>query len=183
MESKVEREVKILNIDTLEMEDRIIKNGGILIAKEYQKNILIDSEENPVKKLTNGYLRIREVRNLISQEKSTEFTLKKNMKNTDSRENLEYNMEIENKDVLLSILRELGFNSIKIGYKERTSYSLLNCRIDMDIWDEDTYPYPYMEIEFTEDSDLEKVIERLKINRDDISKKSILELRSDLNLF
>ena len=54
-----EIEVKVLNIELDEMEKKLKNLGAKLIAKEYQKNIIIDSKDRYIEKELNSYLRIR----------------------------------------------------------------------------------------------------------------------------
>lgn len=176
-----ELEVKILNIDIEQIEEKVIALGGKLISKELQVNTLIDSSKNPIKSSVDAYLRIRETKDLLNGKETTTLTLKKNLKNNYVRENIEYNTNIESKDVMLEILNDLGFDKIQVGHKKRTSYLLENARIDLDIWDEKTYPYPYMEIEVGNEKDLDNLINILGISPENISTKSIVELRSELD--
>ena len=175
-----EFEVKVLNIDIESMEKRLVELGAKLIAKEVQINTLIDSSTKPIKSYLDAYLRIRETKDLLNNTESTTLTLKKNMLNDKIKENLELNTEVENKRVLLDILFDLGFDKIEVGNKNRTSYMFKGARIDLDIWDPDIYPYPYMEIEVENKEDLDRVIDILEIDRNNISLKSISELRKEL---
>lgn len=175
-----ELEVKVLNIDIESIEKKILSLGGKSIAKELQVNTLIDSTTNPIKSYLDGYLRIRETKDLLNNTESTTFTLKKKIINKDIRESIELNTGIENKDVMLNILSDLGFDKIEIGHKKRTSYLFEGARIDLDIWDNKTYPYPYMEIEVESKEDLDRVLDILEIDRKNISLKSIAELRNEL---
>lgn len=177
-----ELEVKVLNIDINLIEEKIKNLGGKIISKELQINTLIDSNERPIKSYLDAYLRIRETKDLLSNIDSTTLTLKKNIKNKNLRENIELNTEVEDKGTMLEILKDLGFNKINIGHKERTSYILEGARIDLDIWDKETYPNPYMEIEVEDEATLNNVIDLLEISRENISTKSIVELRRELNL-
>ncbi|TJX13796.1 CYTH domain-containing protein [Tissierella creatinini] len=177
-----ELEIKVLNIDIDEIENKLKNLGARLISKELQINTLIDSSERPIKSYVDAYLRIRESKDLLNDVETTTFTMKKNLNNKVLRENAEYNTTIESKDILLQILKELGFDKVSIGHKERTSYELKGSKIDLDIWDKDTYPNPYMEIEVQDESELEKIIELLDLPRENISTKSIVELRRVLNL-
>lgn len=177
-----ELEVKVLNMDINIIEEKILRSGGVLLTKEVQINTLIDSNNKPIKSYLDAYLRIRESKNLLNNETNTTLTLKKNIKNKDLRENIELNTNIEDKDTMLQILMDLGFDNISVGHKERTSYILNNARIDLDRWDSDTYPYPYMEIEVENKEELDNVIKILEIPKENISTKSIVELRNDLNL-
>ena len=90
------------------------------------------------------------------------------------------NSEVENKEAILQIFHELGYDKIEEGFKERKSYSLQNARFDLDIWDEKTYPYPYMEIEVESQEELDKMIKLLNISEENISTKSIMELKEEL---
>lgn len=176
-----ELEVKVLDIDFDMVEKKIKHLGGKLIADERQENILIDSKEKPIKNRLDGYLRIRETEDLISGKKTSVFTLKKQVKNENLRENIELSTEVGDKENLILILKNLGFDNIDIGYKDRKSYKLKGARIDMDTWDKDTYPYPYMEIEVGDEEELQGIIEILELPRDKVSNKSILQLKEELN--
>lgn len=177
-----ELEVKVLNIDINQIQNKLKDLNAVLIKKELQVNTLIDSYEKPIKTITDGYLRIRESKDLVHNTNKTTLTFKKNVENRDLRENIEYNVGIENRDDMVELLKALGYNNIKIGYKERTSYNLNDARIDIDIWDKDTYPHPYIEIEVKTQEKLYEIIKMLGISRENISTKSILELRREENL-
>lgn len=177
-----ELEVKVLDVDIEKIENKLKSLGAKLISKEVQINTLIDSNERPIKSYLDAYLRIRESKDLINDVEDITLTLKKNIKNKDLRENIELNTRIEDKDTMLNILKDLGFNKVSVGHKERTSYILEGARIDLDTWDKDTYPKPYMEIEVEKVEDLHKIIDLLEIDKNNISTKSIVELRRELNL-
>lgn len=175
-----ELEVKILNIDLEEMEKLIISLGGTLIAKEVQVNTLIDSTERPIKESINAYLRLRETKDLLNNKSDMTLTLKKIISTEGLRENIEMNSRVDNKEAILNIFKELGYDILEEGYKERKSYNLHNARFDLDIWDEKTYPFPYMEIEVESQEALDKIIQLLGISETNISTKSIMELKSEL---
>lgn len=175
-----ELEVKILNIDPEEMEKKIVSLGGRLVAREKQTNTLIDSSERPIKSHMDAYLRIRETKEILSETRSTVLTLKKNFKNRTVRENIELNIDIGDRETMLELLENLGYDRISIGYKERTSYTLMGARLDIDVWDGATYPYPYMEIEVDSEEALKKIVELLEISEDNISRLSIVELKNKL---
>ncbi|HEY4543620.1 MAG TPA: class IV adenylate cyclase [Tissierellaceae bacterium] len=183
MENNIEREqeVKILNVDIDLVESKLVKLGARKIAEEKQTNTLIDSTKNPIKSFLDGYLRIRETKDLIMDRENTVITLKKSISNEQIRDNLEMTVEIDNKDMMIKILNELGFDSIDVGFKLRKSYSFKNTRIDLDTWDDNTYPYPYMEVEFKDINDLYTVLKELDIDKGKVSTKSIKELKDELN--
>jgi adenylate cyclase, class 2 len=90
------------------------------------------------------------------------LTLKKNISTKDLRDNIEYTTEIEDRESMLKILNELGF--------------------DFDTWDEKTYPYPYMEIEVDSRKKLNEITSLLEIPQENVSFKSIVELRKEIKL-
>lgn len=177
-----ELEVKVLGIDVEEMERRVISLGGRLIANEIQTNSLIDSTQDPIKVKVDAYLRIRETKDLQDNAMTTVLTLKKNLSREGLRDNIELTTEIEDKNIMLEILKNLGYDKMEVGYKKRKSYSLLGARLDLDRWDKDTYPFPYMEIEVRDMKHLNEITKVLDIPQDKISTKSIVQLRKELKL-
>lgn len=177
-----ELEVKVLGVN----KDSIIKKlealGARLISKEYQINTLYDSEDKIVKKLGDGYLRIRETRNLITNFTEVFFTLKKNMSSEGARENLEIETIVSDKSALDKILQHLNLKVVHEGTKERISYMYEDIRFDIDTWDKSTYPYPYLEIEVLRKEDIKKAAELLKLDYNNITTKSLRELREELGL-
>lgn len=175
-----EIEVKVLDVDLKDMEKKLIDFGAKLVSKEYQINTLFDSEDKYIENNLNSYLRIRETKDLRNKEIRTNLTLKKNIGKEDARENIEISSEIQNKESIIEILKQLGYKRIAEGYKNRISYIYDNMRFDLDIWDKKTYPYPYMEIEVEKKEDLKKAIKLLNIHKNQVSLKSIVELKKEL---
>lgn len=175
-----ELEVKILNIDLEKMEKEIINLGAKLIADELQINTLIDSKEKPIKSYVNGYLRIRETKDLLKDKVNLNLTLKKNINLEGIRDNEELTVEISNRNTMLKIFKDLGFDQVEVGHKKRRSYQLNGVRFDFDQWDPKTYPFPYMEIEVKDKEDLDYMVKLLGIPEENISTKSIMELKKEL---
>lgn len=177
-----ELEVKVLGLDLDALEKKILSLGGKLIAKELQVNTLIDSKNRPIKSYLDGYLRIRETTDLLTDKVNVNLTLKKNVNLEGIRDNVELNANVEDKDAVLEILKDLGFDDIEVGNKERKSYELNGARFDFDKWDEKTYPFPYMEIEVSSIKHLNEVMTLLEIPQENISTKSIVDLKNELKL-
>ncbi|SDY96793.1 adenylate cyclase, class 2 [Proteiniborus ethanoligenes] len=177
-----ELEVKVLNIDKGAIEEKLQNIGARLISKEYQINTLYDSENKTIENLGDGYLRIRETRNLLTDEVEILFTLKKNISSEIARENMEIETRVWDKAALNTILKHLNLNVIHEGTKERISYVFEDIRFDIDTWDVNTYPYPYLEIEVLKKEDIQKAVELLKIEARNVTTKSLRELRAELNL-
>lgn len=177
-----ELEVKVLNIDKDEIQKKLSNVGASLMKREEQINYLLDSKDNSIQCKNNSYLRLRETKDLDTNQTKHILTLKENVSKDGIRENVEISSEIEDKKALLYIMEVLGYDVIQKGFKERTSYIYDGIRFDIDTWDENTYPYTYMEIEVKSEDDLIKAIKLLDIDQKNISTKSIVELREDLGL-
>lgn len=174
-----EREVKVLNIDKDEIEKKLKGMGAILLKDEDQTNIRFDTEDNYLKKTYNGYLRLRITKNNLNQEIKNTLTFKKNISRDNLRINEETETEVSNWEEAVKILQILGYNKKRPGYKHRKSYLYDNIVFEIDTWDEETYPKPYLEIEMTDEEDLERAIELLQLDREQITSKPIDELRKD----
>lgn len=177
-----ELEVKVLGIDPKDIESKLKKIGAHYIKKEYQINSIYDSNKREIKNLHNGYLRIRESKDLDTLNKEYIFTLKTNKGVDDLRENIETSTKIQNKESLEIILDALGLKKVHEGSKTRTSYKYENIRFDIDLWDKETYPHPYLEIEVEDKKDLGKAIELLGIKRENVTSKSLAQLRMEIGL-
>lgn len=177
-----ELEVKVLNMDLNELELKLQGLGAKLISQEVQVNTLIDSKDNFIQNELDSYMRIRETRFTLKDKVKLTLTMKKNINREGIRENIEINTDISDKESMLKILDNLGYKVVSEGYKERTSYELGDARFDLDTWDKDTYPYPYMEIEVKHEDELEEMIKLLDIPKENISLKSILELRKQIKI-
>lgn len=177
-----EIEVKVLGIDKIDIEEKLEKLGAKLLSKEYQVNTLYDTNENIVERLGDGYLRIRETKDLITNETVVYFTLKKNISSETARENVEIETIVTDKAALNNILEHLNFKVVHEGTKERISYIYEDMRFDIDTWDKSTYPYPYLEIEVINKADIKKAAELLGLNEEKITTKSLRELREELGL-
>lgn len=174
-----EREVKVLNIDKDEIEKKLKGMGAILLKDEDQTNIRFDTEDNYLKKTYNGYLRLRITKNNLKEEIKNTLTFKRNISRDNLRINEETETEVSNWEETVKILQILGYNKKRPGYKHRKSYLYDNIVFEIDTWDEETYPKPYLEIEMTDEEDLERAIELLQLDREQITSKPIDELRKD----
>lgn len=174
-----EKEVKVLNIDTDEIENKLKSIGAMLLKDEEQTNIRFDTEDNYLKKTYNGYLRLRITKNNLKDETKNTLTFKRSISRDKLRINEETETEVSSCEEIIKILQILGYNKKRPGYKHRKSYTYDNIIFEIDTWDKETYPKPYLEIEMSAEEDLERVIELLQLDREQITSKSIDELRKD----
>lgn len=171
-----EIEIKVLNIDVDKIEEKLTSLGAKLISDEEQENYTYVPKDS---KFDNGYLRIRETKD-SNGEKSTEITFKEVKGDDEFRINDEYTVNIDSISMMSKILEQCGIVLQYQGQKHRKSYSYKGQRFDIDIWDEKTYPHPYMEIEFSSQDMVDEILSDLSIDRSDVTTDSISQLREKL---
>lgn len=174
-----EREVKVLNIDKDEIENKLLQLGAVLLKDEEQINIRFDTDENYLKETYCGYLRIRITKNLLNGETRNTLTFKRNVSRDKFRINEETETEVYDYEEMIKILQFLGYNKKRPGYKHRKSYKYDNIIFEIDTWDIETYSKPYLEIEVMTEEDLDKAIDLLHLDREQVTTKSIDELKKD----
>ena len=175
-----EIEVKILNIEPEEMIKKLIALGAVKVKDEKQINMIFDTSDFYLDKSSNGYARIRVTQDMLNNQHQKTFTLKKNITTDGVRENTEYNMELEDDELMIQILFGLGYELKHTGKKDRKSFEFEGILFEIDVWDNDTYPYPYMEIEVNKEEDINRAIEMLGIDKSNLTTKSIQQLRKEL---
>ncbi|MBU5669342.1 class IV adenylate cyclase [Peptoniphilus sp. MSJ-1] len=169
-----EIEVKLLDIDINDFEEKLKEIGAQFIKEEDQINITINSTAHKIYK-KKGYLRIRIAKS--GDEVKKYFTFKENISDIKVRDNIEHTTEISDEKELIKILELLDYDKFDKGYKNRKKYTYKNLIIDIDTWDEHTYPNPYVEVEGPSIEEIYDFVDELKINRDNISTMSIQELK------
>ena len=169
-----ELELKVLNIDVEEMEEKLKKKGAKYLGIEVQKNHTFAPKNS--KDFPNGYLRIRE-KSLNEKRQATELTFKEFVDSKDNlRVNNEYTTTINSTSNMIKILEEIGLVERYIGDKKRISYIYKDQRFDLDIWSKDVYPDPYMEIEFTNVNLMDEILDEFEIDRKNVTTDSINQL-------
>lgn len=169
-----ELEIKVLNIDIKEMQEKLKQKGAEFIGVEIQTNHTFSPENS--NEFSNGYLRIRE-KTLNDKKEATELTFKESVDNKDNiRVNNEYTTTIDSISNMIKILEEIGLVERYVGDKKRISYIYKGQRFDIDIWSKDVYPDPYMEIEFTNVNLIEEILDEFEIDRKNVTSESINEL-------
>lgn len=172
-----EIEVKLLDIDIDDFEEKIKKIGADFVKEEDQINITINSTAHKIYK-KHGYLRIRVAKSDGIEKKY--FTFKENISDIKVRDNIEHTTEINSVEDLINILKCLGYDKFHKGFKNRKKYNYKGLVIDIDTWDKDTYPKPYVEIEAPSMEEIYSLVDELEIDREHVSTMSIDELRKSL---
>lgn len=177
-----ELEVKVVGVDVVQIEEKLKHLKAKLVSREKQINSIYDYEDNSFEDKKQGYIRIRKTVNLLDRSEQSEFTIKKVIDSDGVREYEEIETLVSDPESLELILGELNLRKKHEGYKERTRYSLDGIVYDIDRWDEETLPYPYLEIEVESKEDLARAVEMIGVSKDKISLKSIRELRVEAGL-
>ena len=99
-----EIEVKVLNIDIDEMEEKLLALGGEEVSCEYQTNYTFAPEEGA---FSNGYLRIRETK-FTDDSKKIELTFKEVEDVDEFRVNREYTVNKESITIMTKIQKQLA---------------------------------------------------------------------------
>lgn len=177
-----EIEVKVLNIDPEEIEKKLVKLNAEKIKNEHQVNLIFDTPGFNLHKDYKGYARIRVKRNLDNNMEKTLLTVKKNISSDGARQNIEHEVEIDSSEEMKKILADLGYELKHRGEKHRISYRYEDILFEIDTWDKDTYPEPYLELEVKDKKDIERATELLSLDRESITSKSIQQLRREAGI-
>ena len=173
-----EIEVKVLHVDLDEMARRLVDLGGEKIGEEQQTNYLIDSAAHPIA-AELGYLRIRRIQRDGSE--TIQCTFKEKKSDEGVRAYDEHTVIIDDAREMLAIFALLGYGLVEEAKKHRISYAFKQRRMDLDRWDPESFPEPYMEIEGPNREAIDKAIAALSIDREQVSTKSIAELKKSWN--
>lgn len=164
-----EVEVKIIDYSLDELNEIVKKSGAVFLKEERQVNYLFKTKNLD----ESSYLRLR-----VTDEYS-EFTLKTRLGDEGARTNKEVTTRINDSKSFLEIMDSMGINYVPQS-KIRHKYVLDEYVFDLDVWDKNIYPYPYLEIEASSKSKLESLIKKLDIPSNHITTKSIGELIKEL---
>lgn len=175
-----EIEVKVLNINPEDIEKKLIDIGAVNVKNEKQINMVFDTKENYLSNNHNGYARIRINNDLLRNTEKVFLTVKKNIKSQKTRQNIEHEIEINDYKKMIQILADLGYELEHTGKKHRISYEYQDILFEIDTWDRETYPFPYLEIEVKVEEDIERAVTILDLDRKNITTKSIKQLRLEL---
>lgn len=174
-----EIETRIINIDPDSIRKKMQKIKAKKIKSENQINKIFDF---PDKKLfsNKGYARIRIIHDIINDNNYYYMTTKKLLSQEKYKVMEEHEILINNANEGEKIFQSLGLKLYESISKYRESYQYKNTLIEIDINDIDFYPYPYIEIESTDENEAQEVIELLGYSMDDTTSKTIYELKAEL---
>lgn len=172
-----EIETRIVDIDVESIRKKLINNCE-KVKEEDQINYIYDF---PDRKLLNnkGYARIRIINNRLNNKTYKYMTVKKLISQDKYKIMDEYETEIDNSETGMKILEALGLTLIQSIKKYRESYKYKNTLIEIDINEKSFCPFPYIEIETQNESELIEVLSFLGYTMNDTTSKTIYEILNE----
>lgn len=175
-----EFETRIININVDEIRAKLMQINAIKVKQENQINNIYDFED---KKLLNnkGYARIRIVEDLINSRNHYYMTTKKLLSQDKYKVMEENETEILDSKAGENIFKSLGLNLVQSVKKYRESYKYKNTLIEIDINEKSFCPFPYIEFETSDDTELEEIVNLLGYTMNDTTSKTIFEILKEVN--
>jgi adenylate cyclase class 2 len=140
-----EIEVKVLDIDTSEVIRTLKSLGCNPVKKEQQENYIYSLPD--IMSDIRGYVRIRRVKSLLDGSTKDILCIKKLISQDSVKSCEEHETEICDFNACTSILKALGLSFLEKRDKQRESYLFNDTLIEIDTWDTEYYPEPYIELE------------------------------------
>ena len=148
----IEYEVRVLEIDVVEIKNKLNKLNAKLVEDSFQRRYLYDF--NPVN--PDKWIRLRTNGN------TTTLTIK-DVKSSKIDGTHEMEIEVSDFDSTNEILKELGYTPRGIQENKRIKYDLNGVEVDIDKWP--LIP-TYLEIEGKTEEEVYKTLELLGIEKD-----------------
>lgn len=174
-----EFETRIININVDQIRAKLMQIDAIKVKQENQINNIYDFED---KRLLNNkeYARIRIVEDLINNQNHYYMTTKKLLSQDKYKVMEENETEILDSKAGENIFKSLGLNLVQSVKKYRESYKYKNTLIEIDINEKSFCPFPYIEFETSDDTELEEIINLLGYTMNDTTSKTIYEILEEL---
>ncbi|AKN33339.1 adenylate cyclase [Clostridium carboxidivorans P7] len=176
-----EFETRIIDIDVENIREKLQNMNAVKVKEENQINNIYDFHD---KILINnkGYARIRIVHNLLDNSNHYYMTTKKLLSQGTYKIMEENETEILYADSGEKIFKSLGLELIQSIKKYRESYKYKNTLVEIDINDKSFCPFPYIEIETSDDKELEEVVILLGYTMKDTTSKTIFKILEERGL-
>lgn len=151
---KMEREVKLLDIDVAEVEGKLRALGARKIAERNMRRYVFDISPDKPK----SWIRLRD------DGLKTTLTIKEWVGGVAGAKELE--VEVSNFEKTRRILGELGFPFKAYQENKRISYELKGVQVEIDFWP--MIP-PYVEVEARTEEEIKKMVELLGFTMEQVS--------------
>lgn len=170
-----EMEIRIIDIDVEEIRRKLLRINAPKVKQENQINNIYDFSDKRLL-MSKGYARIRTVKDQLTNSTVHYITTKKLISQEKYKIMEEYESEIKDEAAAKGIFESLGLKLIQSIKKYRESYKYKNTLIEIDINDKDFCAFPYIEIESTDEAEIQEVLALLGYTFSDTTSKSIYEI-------
>ena len=173
-----EIETKIININIDDIRSKLISLHCLKIKEENQINEIYYF---PDRKLLNekGYARIRTIRDNIKNETHYFLTVKKMVSQEKYKVMDEYEVEVLDAVECKKVLSSLGLDLIESINKYRESYKYKNTLVEIDVNDKSFCPFPYIEVESSNEEEIKEIVNLLGYTMEDTTSKTMYEIIQD----
>ena len=170
-----EIETRIIKIDVNKIKEKLINLGCKKVKDENQINNLYDF---PDRRMLNkkGYARIRIVEDNLNNVVVNYMTTKKLLSQEKYKIMEENEVIIDNSTIGAQIFTSLGLELVESIKKHRESYQFKTSLLEIDINDPSFCPFPYLEIEGTNEDEIKEIVALLGYTMEDTTSKTIYEL-------
>jgi len=173
-----EMEIKILNVDIEKLRFKLLKLNFKKVKQEDQINDIYDFDDKRLL-ASNGYARIRSVRDQLNNQTHYYMTVKKMVSQEKYKVMDEYEVEVLDFEESKNIYISLGLKLVKSIKKYRESYKYKDTLVEIDINDISFCPFPYIEIESAKEEELIEVVHLLGYKIEDTTSKTMTEILRD----
>lgn len=175
-----EMETRILDINVEDIRKKMKDINALKVKEESQVNNIYDFSD---RRLLNakGYARIRVVDDHLHNKKVNYMTTKKLISQEKYKVMEEHEIEILDSVEGSNIFTALGLELVESIKKYRESYKYKNTLIEIDINDKSFCPFPYVEIESSNEDEIMDVVNLLGYTMKDTTSKTIHEILEDKN--
>ena len=164
--SHIEYEVRVLEINKEEIQNKLTELNATLVEDSYQKRYVYDF--NPVD--PNKWIRLRTNGN------KTTLTIKQiESSNIDGTKEME--IVVDDFDTTNEILNELGYKARNAQENKRIKYDLNGVEVDIDTWP--LIP-TYLEIEGKSEEEVYNTLDLLGIDRDKATSLDVTGIYNDI---
>jgi adenylate cyclase class 2 len=168
-------EIRIIDINVEEIRRKLLNINALKVKEENQINNIYDFSDRSL--LTNkGYARIRTVKDELTNSTIHYITTKKLISQEKYKIMEEHESEIKDEVAAKGIFESLGLILVQSIKKYRESYKYKNTLIEIDINEKKFCPFPYIEIEGSDETEIQEVVALLGYSLSDTTSKSIYEI-------
>ena len=173
-----ELETRIVDIDVEEIKAKLVALGAEKVKDENQINDIYDFEDGRLLS-AKGYARIRTTIDKLTGKETYYMTTKKMLSQGTFKVMEENETIVSDKEMARGIFLALGLVQHECIKKSRESYKIKNSLVEIDINDKSFCPFPYLEIETSDEETLKEIVEALGYTLEDTTSKTIYELLSE----